>query len=367
MYNSCKINFLAVWLLPAVVCLPACENSSPATGKQAADAVEKSGSVEILNVSYDPTREFYKEYKVAFAKHWQETTGQKVTIRESHGGSGKQARAVIEGLEASVVTLALAYDIDMLHAKADLLPANWQERLPNKSSPYTSTIVFLVRKGNPKEIHDWPDLVKPGVVVTTPHPKTSGGARWNYLAAWGYVLQKELGDFKKLGDPKQAEAVAQAQAKAKEFVKDLYGHAPVLDSGARASTITFAKNGRGDVLLAWENEAFLVVNEWGADKYEIVVPSVSIRAEPPVAVVDKVADKLGTRKVAEAYLKYLYSPEGQAIAAKNYYRPIDSAATPAAWLKPLRLFTVDEVFGGWQKAQKEHFSDGGTFDEITKH
>jgi sulfate transport system substrate-binding protein len=224
-----------------------------------------------------------------------------------------------------------------------------------------------VRKGNPKEIHDWPDLVKPGVAVITPHPKSSGGARWNYLAAWGYVLQKELGDLKKLGDPKQAEAVAQAQAKAKEFVKELYGHVTVLDAGARGATLTFAKNGRGDVLLAWENEAFLVVNEWGSDKYEIVVPSVSIRAEPPVAVVDKVVDKLGTRKVAEAYLRYLYSPEGQAIAAKNYYRPIDSTATPAAWLKPLRLFTVDEVFGGWQKAQKEHFSDSGTFDEITKH
>jgi sulfate transport system substrate-binding protein len=355
MFRQCKWTLSVFVSLAAIFPLTGCGGSS---GKDA--------PVELLNVSYDPTRELYKEYNEAFAKHWKETTGQTLTLRASHGGSGKQARSVIEGLEASVVTLALAYDIDAIHEKADLLPADWQGRLPHHSAPYTSTIVFVVRKGNPKELHDWPDLVKAGVEVITPHPKTSGGARWNYLAAWGYVLQRELGDLKLLGDAKQATAVAKAQAKAKAFVKELYEHVRVLDSGARGATITFAKNNRGDVLLAWENEAFLAVNEWGPDKLDIVVPSVSILAEPPVALVDKVADKLGTRSVAEAYLKYLYSPQGQAIVAKNYYRPIDLKATPAGWLKPVKLFTVDEAFGGWQKAQKEHFNDGGTFDEISK-
>jgi sulfate transport system substrate-binding protein len=303
----------------------------------------------ILNVSYDPTRELYQDFNPAFAKYWKAKTGEQVSIKASHGGSGKQARAVIDGLEADVVTLALAYDIDEIAERAKLLPADWQKRLPNNSSPYTSTIVFLVRKGNPKGIKDWDDLVKPGTAVITPNPKTSGGARWNFLAAWGYAL-------KKYG----------SEAKAKEFVAALYKNVPVLDSGARGSTTTFVERGIGDVLIAWENEAFLAVKELGPDKVEIVTPPLSILAEPPVAVVDKVADKRGTRKVAEAYLQYLYSDEGQDIAGKNYYRPSQdkAAAKYASQFTKVTLFKIDDVFGGWAKAQKTFFSDGAIFDQI---
>lgn len=306
--------------------------------------------VTLLNVSYDPTRELYQDVNAAFAKLWKEKTGDTVTIKQSHGGSGKQARAVIDGLEADVVTLALAYDIDAIHEKARLIPKDWQKRLAHNSSPYTSTIVFLVRKGNPKHIKDWDDLVKPGVSVITPNPKTSGGARWNYLAAWGYALKKSGGD----------------DAKAKEFVSRLFKNVPVLDSGARGSTTTFVQRGIGDVLLAWENEAFLAVKELGPDKFEIVVPSLSILAEPPVAVVDRVVDKRGTRTAAQAYLEFLYTDVGQEIAAKNYYLPrLESIAAKYAGSFPkVNLFTIDEAFGGWQKAQKTHFADNGVFDQI---
>lgn len=324
---------------------------------------------EMLNVSYDPTRELYKDFNEAFAKYWKQKTGQDVTIRQSHGGAGKQARAVIDGLEADVVTLALAYDIDAIAEKAGLMPKDWQTRLPNNSCPYTSTIVFLVRKGNPKGIKDWGDLVKPGVAVITPNPKTSGGARWNLLAAWGYILKRELGGFEKLKDPAQAAEVAKAQKKARAFVTELFRHVPVLDSGARGSTMTFVQREMGDVLLAWENEAFLAVNELGPDKLQIVVPSMSILAEPPVTVVDKVVEKHGTRAVAQAYLEYLYSPEGQTLVAKHYYRPITRTNVPEAYLKrfpEVELFRIDEVFGGWQKAQKEYFDDGGVFDQVYK-
>jgi sulfate transport system substrate-binding protein len=304
----------------------------------------------LLNVSYDPTRELYQDFNAAFAAHWKTKTGEAVKVNQSHGGSGKQARAVIDGLDADVVTLALAYDVDALHDKAKLIPADWQKRLPNNASPYTSTIVFLVRKGNPKGIKDWGDLVKPGVEIITPNPKTSGGARWNYLAAWGFALKQPGGN----------------DAKAQDFVKKLFANVKVLDSGARGSTTTFAERGIGDVLLAWENEAYLSVKELGPDKFEIVTPSVSILAEPPVSVVDKVVDKKGTRKVATAYLEYLYTPQGQEIAGKHYYRPRDSkiAAKFAKQFSPVKLFTIDEVFGGWAKAQKTHFADGGVFDRI---
>ncbi|CFQ65023.1 sulfate ABC transporter substrate-binding protein [Yersinia alsatica] len=307
--------------------------------------------IQLLNVSYDPTREFYQEYNQAFSKHWQEQTGDKVTVRQSHGGSGKQATSVINGIEADVVTLALAYDVDAI-AERGRIDKNWIKRLPDNSAPYTSTIVFLVRKGNPKQIHDWSDLVKPGVSVITPNPKTSGGARWNYLAAWGYALEHNNND----------------QAKAQEFVKTLYKNVEVLDSGARGATNTFVERGIGDVLIAWENEALLAVNEVGKDQFEIITPSVSILAEPTVSVVDKVVDKRGTREVADAYLKYLYSPEGQTIAAKNYYRPRDPAVAAkfANEFPQLKLFTIDEVFGGWTKAQQVHFATGGVFDEISK-
>ena len=304
----------------------------------------------LLNVSYDPTRELYEAFNPEFAKYWKEKTGETVTIRQSHGGSGKQARGVIDGLEADVVTLALAYDIDVIAEKTGKLPKDWQKRLPNNSAPYTSTIVFLVRKGNPKGIKDWDDLIKPGVSVVTPNPKTSGGARWNYLAAWGYVLKK-----------------GQSETEAKTFVAKLFKNVAVLDTGARGSTNTFAQRGIGDVLLAWENEAFLAVNELGPDKFEIIAPSISILAEPPVAVVDEVAKKHGTLDVAKAYLEYLYSPAGQKVAAKNYYRPVKPEAADPADLKRfsnLETFTVDELFGGWQKAQSTHFADGGTFDQI---
>jgi sulfate transport system substrate-binding protein len=306
--------------------------------------------INLLNVSYDPTREFYQDFNASFARYWKKKAGQDVVIKQSHGGSGKQARAVIDGLEADLVTLALAYDIDEIHDKAKLIPNDWQKRLPHNSSPYTSTIVFLVRKGNPKGIRDWNDLVKPGIQVITPNPKTSGGARWNYLAAWAYALKQKGGN----------------EQKARDFVTRLYRNVPVLDSGARGSTTTFVQRGLGDVLLAWENEAFLAVNELGRDRFEIVVPSQSILAEPPVTVVDRVVDKRGTRKVAEEYLKYLYSLEGQEIAAKNYYRPIDKkvAARYAGTFTKVKLVTIDEIFGGWRKAQKTHFADGGIFDRI---
>jgi sulfate transport system substrate-binding protein len=308
-----------------------------------------AAEISLLNVSYDPTRELYQDYDAAFAKYWKTKTGDDVKVKQSHGGSGKQARAVIDGLDADVVTLALAYDIDAI-SENGLIAKDWQKRLPHNSTPYSSTIVFLVRKGNPKGIKDWGDLVKPGVAVITPNPKTSGGARWNYLAAWGYALKQAGGN----------------EAKAKEFVAKLYKNVPVLDSGARGATTTFVERGIGDVLLAWENEALLAVKELGPDKVEIVAPSVSILAEPPVAVVDKVADKRGTRKVAEAYLQYLYSDEGQEIAARNYYRPTSEKAAKkyAAQYPKVKLFTIDEVAGGWTKAQKAHFSDGGLFDQI---
>ncbi|HDL8053569.1 TPA: sulfate ABC transporter substrate-binding protein [Yersinia enterocolitica] len=307
--------------------------------------------IQLLNVSYDPTREFYQEYNQAFSKHWQEQTGDKVTVRQSHGGSGKQATSVINGIEADVVTLALAYDVDAI-AERGRIDKDWIKRLPDNSAPYTSTIVFLVRKGNPKQIHDWSDLVKPGTSVITPNPKTSGGARWNYLAAWAYALEHNNND----------------QAKAQEFVKQLYKNVEVLDSGARGATNTFVERGIGDVLIAWENEALLAVNEVGKDQFDIITPSISILAEPTVSVVDKVVDKRGTREVADAYLKYLYSPEGQTIAAKNYYRPRDPAVAAkfAKEFPQLKLITIDDVFGGWTKAQQIHFATGGVFDEISK-
>jgi sulfate transport system substrate-binding protein len=310
----------------------------------------QGGEVSLLNVSYDPTRELYQDFNQAFAKYWKAKTGQTVTIEQSHGGSSKQARAVIDGLQADIVTLALAYDIDAISQNAGLISADWQKRLPQNSTPYTSTIVFLVRKGNPKQIKDWDDLVKPGTSVITPNPKTSGGARWNYLAAWAYALKQPGGN----------------EQKAQEFVKRLYKNVPILDSGARGSTTTFVQREIGDVLIAWENEAFLSIKELGPEKVEIVVPSQSILAEPPVTIVDKVVDKKGTRNVAQAYLEYLYTPEGQEIAAKNYYRPrLDSVATKyAATFPKIKLVTIDEVFGGWQKAQKTHFADGGVFDQI---
>jgi sulfate transport system substrate-binding protein len=318
----------------------------------AAPVVATAAEVSILNVSYDPTRELYSEFNKTFAAKLKAETGDVLTVKQSHGGSGKQARSVIDGLEADVVTLALAYDIDVIADKG-LLAKDWQSRLPDNSSPYTSTIVFLVRKGNPKGIKDWGDLVKEGVKVITPNPKTSGGARWNYLAAWGYALRQPG------GSPETAKA----------FVEKLFKNVPVLDTGARASLITFVERGVGDVFISWENEAFLAVNELGPDKFEIVVPSVSILAEPPVAVVDKVVDKRGTRKVAESYLKFLYSPEGQEIAAKHYYRPrLKSVADKyAGKFTPVTLFTIDEAFGGWRKAQAEHFDDGGVFDQIYKN
>ena len=306
-------------------------------------------TIELLNVSYDPTREFYVEYNKVFAAYWKAKTGDEVIVKQSHGGSGKQARAVVDGLQADVVTLALAADVDALYANAKLVPEGWQKRLPNNSAPYTSTIVFLVRKGNPKGIMDWDDLVKPGVSVITPNPKTSGGARWNYLGAWGYALRKYG-----------------SEAAAQEFVGKLYKNVPVLDSGARGSTTTFVQREIGDVAISWENEAYLVLKEFGADKFEIVVPSVSVLAEPTVSVVDKVARKKGTEAVAKAYLDYLYSNEGQNVAARNFYRPRNAAVAVkyAANFAKLDLFTVDEVFGGWTKAQKTHFADGGVFDQI---
>ena len=312
--------------------------------------IAQAADITLLNVSYDPTRELYQDYNTAFSKYWKAKTGDNVTVKASHGGSGKQARAIIDGLDADVATLALAYDVDQLSEKGRLIPKDWQKRLPHNSAPYTSTIVFLVRKGNPKHIKDWNDVVKPGISVITPNPKTSGGARWNYLAAWAYALKNNNND----------------EAKAKEFVGKLYKNVPVLDTGARGSTTTFVERGIGDVLLAWENEAFLAQKELGPDKFEIVVPSLSILAEPTVTVVDKVVDKRKTRAVASAYLEYLYSEEGQEIAAQNYYRPtLESVAKKYESKFPkVNLVKIDDVFGGWQKAQKTHFADSGTFDEI---
>ncbi|MGB3445565.1 MAG: sulfate ABC transporter substrate-binding protein [Xanthobacteraceae bacterium] len=309
-----------------------------------------AADVSLLNVSYDPTRELYVDFNKAFIAAYQKETGKSVEIKQSHGGSGSQARSVIDGLQADIVTLALAYDIDAIASKG-LLATDWQKRLPQNSSPYTSTIVFLVRKGNPKKIKDWDDLVKPGVSVITPNPKTSGGARWNYLAAWGYA-EKKFG----------------SEDKVKKFVGDVYKNVPVLDTGARGSTVTFVERGVGDVLLAWENEAFLALKEFGKDKFEIVVPSISILAEPPVTVVDKVVDRKGTRAVAEAYLKYWYTKEAQDIAGRNYYRPTDPeiAKKYAEAFPKVELFKIDDVFGGWTKAQKTHFADGGVFDQIYK-
>ena len=306
--------------------------------------------ITLLNVSYDPTRELYADVNAAFAKYWQAKTGDRVNIRPSHGGSGKQARSVIDGLPADVVTLALAYDIDAIAERSQLLPSDWQKRLPDNSSPYTSTIVFLVRKGNPKGIKDWGDLVRADVSVITPNPKTSGGARWNYLAAWGYALKK----------------FGQGESKAREFVSSLFKNVPVLDTGARGATTTFVQRGIGDVLIAWENEALLALQESPKGDFEVIAPSLSILAEPPVAWVDKVVNRHGTREVAEAYLRFLYTPEGQELAAKNFYRPrLDSVALKYADKFPkINLFTIDEVFGGWQKAQKTHFSEGGVFDQL---
>jgi sulfate transport system substrate-binding protein len=330
---------VALSLASAVAC------GSPSGGSDAGDR-----PVELLNVSYDPTRELYQEVNAAFVKQWESKSKLPLTIQQSHGGAGAQARAVIDGLEADVVTLALAYDVDAI-ATSGLLDAGWQSRLPENSAPYTSTIVFLVRKGNPKGVKDWSDLVKPGIGVITPNPKTSGGARWNYLAAWEYAKRLPGG----------------TDATAKDFVGRLYGNVPVLDSGARGATTTFVQRGIGDVLLTWENEAYLALAET-QDQIEIVVPSISILAEPPVAVVDQVVDRKGTRAVAEAYLRFLYTPEGQEIVAKNHYRPRDEAvaAKYSSTFAAVTLFTIDEAFGGWQRAQKAHFADGGTFDQIYK-
>ncbi|MBA3658689.1 MAG: sulfate ABC transporter substrate-binding protein [Gemmatimonadales bacterium] len=321
-----------------------------AAGCRAEAQRDPGRAVTLLNVSYDPTRELYTAYNAAFAGYWKQKSGQTVTVSQSHGGSGKQARAVIDGLDADIVTLALAYDIDMIAEQAGLLPADWQKRLPDNSAPYTSTIVFLVRKGNPRKIADWPDLARPGIGVITPNPKTSGGARWNYLAAWGYALRQQGGN-----------AVA-----ARALVTAIYRNVPVLDAGARGSTTTFVERGIGDVLIGWENEALLAVKELGPDKFEIVMPSTTILAEPPVAVVDRVAKKHGTGDVARAYLDYLYTEAGQEIAAKHFYRPrlASVAAKYAAQFPKVSTFTVDETFGGWRKAQETHFADGGTFDQI---
>lgn len=353
-----KPFLLSALLALSLLTITACGGGNAASGGDisaaGADKPASTGAkqpVELLNVSYDPTRELYVEYNKAFAKYWEGKAGQKVTIKQSHGGSGSQGRSVIDGIQADVVTLALAYDIDAIQEKG-LINADWQKLLKDNSSPYTSTIVFLVRKGNPKGIKDWNDLIKSGVSVITPNPLTSGGARWNYLAAWGYALKNNNND----------------ENAAKDFVSKLFKNVPVLDSGARGSTTTFVERGIGDVLLAWENEAFLSLKEFGADKFEIVVPSISILAEPPVTVVDKVVDKKGSREVAQAYLDYLYSEEGQEIAAKNFYRPrLESVAKKYEKQFPkINLITVDEVFGGWQKAQKTHFADGGIFNQIYK-
>jgi sulfate transport system substrate-binding protein len=323
--------------------------SAVSLGAISVGAWAQQPAATLLNVSYDPTRELYVEYNAAFAKYWKAKTGQEVTIKQSHGGSGKQARSVIDGLDADVVTLALAGDIDAISKNGSWLPKDWQKRLPHNSSPYQSTIIFAVREGNPKGIKDWDDLIKPGIAVITPNPKTSGGARWNYLAAWEFAKRKYGGD-----------------AKAKEFVAKLYANVPILDTGARGSTITFAQRGQGDVLIAWENEAYLLEKEFGA-KFDVVAPPLSILAEPPVAVVDKNVDKKGTRALAEEYLKYLYTEEAQDIIGKNFYRPAVSEKAKAKYAKQfakINLFTIDQAFGGWEKADKDHFADGASFDQI---
>lgn len=353
-----RVTTVAATVLALTIALTGCGQPAAQTGGDTKSDANASAAgtaakppVELLNVSYDPTRELYEAFNKSFAEYWKKSKGQTVTIKQSHGGSGAQARSVVDGLEADVVTLALGYDIDAV-AAANLTKADWQKSLKDNSSPYTSTIVFLVRKGNPKGIKDWDDLAKPGVSVITPNPKTSGGARWNYLAAWGYAQKKYNND----------------EAQIKQFLTSLFKNVPVLDTGARGSTTTFVERGLGDVLIAWENEAFLSVNELGKDKFEIVVPPLSILAEPPVAVVDKVVDKRGTREVAQAYLEYLYTEEGQTIAAKNYYRPrLESVAKKfEAQFPKAELLQIDKDFGGWQKAQKTHFSEGGTFDQIYK-
>lgn len=341
-------------------------NSNPNAASNSNQNASAPSPVTLLNVSYDPTREFYQEFNESFAAQHRKATGQVVTIEQSHGGSGKQARAVIDGLGADVVTLALAYDIDAIADKSGLIPENWQQRLPHNSSPYTSTIVFLVRKGNPKQIKDWDDLIKGDVSVITPNPKTSGGARWNYLAAWGFALKKSLGDWSKLKDPTDSSVIA-AQAEARAFVGELFKRVPVLDSGARGATNTFIQREIGDVLLTWENEAHLAIKDAGSDKVEIVVPKQSILAEPPVSIVDGNAKKHGTEELAKEYLEYLYSPTGQILAAKHFYRPVLTDSVDKELLQPftsIDLFTVDEAFGGWTKAQPEHFDDGGVFDQL---
>jgi sulfate transport system substrate-binding protein len=347
-----KKIFITLFTLTLLIGAAAgCSNQASKQDDQTSKNTKTKPPVELLNVSYDPTREFYAQFNKSFASHWEKQNGQKVTIKQSHGGSGAQSRAVIDGLGADVVTLALVYDIDAIAASGKI-SKDWQQRLTSNSSPYTSTIVFLVRKGNPKNIKDWNDLTKNGVSVITPNPKTSGGARWNFLGAWGYALKKNNGD----------------ELKAKEFVTKLYKNVPVLDSGARGSTTTFVEKGMGDVLVTWENEAYLALDQFGKDKFEIVNPSLSILAEPPVAVVDQVAKKHGTEKVAKAYLDYLYTKEGQEIAAKNYYRPRsnDVAVKYKDQFPSIKLFTIDDVFGGWTKAQSKYFNDGGVFDQIYK-
>jgi sulfate/thiosulfate-binding protein len=346
---------LLLWLPFALAISTGCgsaDSNSPAGGAQGTSSTKgKGGTVKLLNVSYDPTRELYQGVNKAFAAYWKQETGQEVIIEQSHGGAGKQARAVMDGLAADVVTLAIGYDIDQIAQRTQLLPVDWQSRLPHLSSPYTSTIVFLVRDGNPKGIKDWDDLVKPGIEVITPNPKTSGGARYNYLAAWGYALRQHDGD----------------EGKAKEFVTALFKNVPILDAGARGATTTFVQRGLGDVLITWENEALLAIDELGAGKVEIVVPSVSVLAEPPVAVVDANAKKHGTVEVANAYLQFLYSPEGQALAAKHYYRPQNpehAAKEDLARFTELELFTVRDEFGDWEAAHKKHFAEGGLFDAI---
>ena len=351
----------AALLLAGAAILSACGSGGGAGG-----ATGAAGELQILNVSYDPTRELYRELNERFVAKWTADTGQAVAVQMSHGGSGSQARAVIDGLNADVVTLALAWDIDNIQAISRRLPASWQTRLPNNSSPYTSTIVFLVRKGNPKGIQDWPDLLGDDIEIITPNPKTSGGARWNYLAAWGFALERALGaDLGQLASL-PADRVAAAQAEAEKFVGEMYRRVPVQDTGARAATNTFVQRGIGDVLLAWENEALLAEKEMGADAFDIVRPSVSVLAEPPVALIDSVVDRKGTRAIAEAYLDYLYSPEGQDIVARNFFRPSDPTVAEryAEQFPPMKLFTVDVAFGGWARAQSEHFADGGIYDRL---
>jgi sulfate/thiosulfate transport system substrate-binding protein len=348
--NSFKFALVLIVLTVFLVACGSNKASNESSGTTSQKTTEKKTPVELLNVSYDPTRELYSQFNKAFSKYWEGKTDQPVTVKQSHGGSGSQGRAVIDGLEADVVTLALAHDIDEIANKGGLLSKDWQKKLKDNSTPYTSTIVFLVRKGNPKGIKDWDDLTKKGVSVITPNPKTSGGARWNYLAAWAYAQEKYKGNEKEI----------------KSFMSQLYKNVAVLDSGARGATTTFVERGIGDVLIAWENEAYLTLNELGKDKFEIVIPSLSILAEPPVAVVDKNVDKKGTRKVAEAYLNYLYSDEGQDIIAKNYYRPRNQTilAKYQDQFPKMNLVTIDDYFGGWKKAQEKHFNDGGTFDQI---